>query len=139
MSMPDASPRKYVPRPEGLNLEFFRHAGGGALHLQRCDECGSFRHPPRHYCQRCFSPRYSYVPSSGRGTVYSWVTSHFTVDRGWVAEVPYTTVVVELDEGPRLVGALRGLDVEDLRLGLPVVLVGEPKGDDFVFFWVDAG
>ena len=129
------SARKYVPQPEGLNLEFFRHAVDGTLHIQRCDQCAHFRHPPRYYCPRCGSPRYSYVPSTGRGTVYSWVTTHFTVDQGWLADVPYTTVVVELDEGPRLVGALRGIDA--VRLGLPVVLVGEPRGEDFVFFWVE--
>ena len=91
----------------------------------------------RYYCPSCASAAYSFVPSTGRGIVYSWVTTHFTVDRGWVADVPYTTVVVELDEGPRLVGALRGLDAAALRPGLPVVLVGEPRGDDFVFFWVE--
>lgn len=132
-----APPHKYVPETEGLNQEFFRACAGGALHLQRCDECGAFRHPPRYYCRHCFSPDWSWQPVSGEGTVASWVTSHFTIDRGWVDEVPYTTVVVEVAEGPRLLGAARGLTKHDLRIGTPVVLVGEPKGDDFVFFWVE--
>jgi uncharacterized protein len=132
-----APSRKYVPEPDGLNREFFLHAVDGTLHLQCCDQCGAYRHPPRYYCPRCASPTYSYVPSTGRGHVYSWVTSHFTVDRGWAPEAPHTTIVVELDEGPRLVGALRGLDPSALRAGLPVVLVGEPKGEAFVFFWVE--
>jgi uncharacterized OB-fold protein len=129
--------RKYLPKPEGLNLEFFRHSVDGTLHLQRCDACGRFRHPPRYYCPECSSDRYSWVPSPGRGRVYSWVISHFSTDPGWVGEVPFTTVVVELDEGPRLVGTLRKLDGSAMQLGLPVVLVGERKGDDFVFFWVE--
>ncbi len=134
---PASSPRKYVPETEGLNREFFEQCTAGALHLQRCDECGTYRHPPRYYCQHCFSDRWSWEPSAGLGTVASWVTSHFTVDRGWVDELPYTTVVVELAEGPRLLGAIRNMTVDDLRLGKAVRLVGEPKRDDFVFFWVE--
>ncbi|MPY94956.1 MAG: hypothetical protein GEV08_18425 [Acidimicrobiia bacterium] len=65
------------------------------------------------------------------------MTSHFTVDRGWVGELPYTTIVVELDEGPRLVGAMRATEGDDLSLGMPVRIVGETKQDDFVFFWVE--
>lgn len=137
---PDAgvkTPRKYVPETEGLNREFFRTCSSGVLHLQRCDGCEAYRHPPRYYCPQCFSDRWSWHPVSGAGRVASWVTTHFTVDRGWVDDLPYTTVVVELDEGPRLLGAMRGLTDAELEQGLAVQLVGEAKGDDFVFFWVD--
>ena len=51
--------------------------------------------------------------------------------------MPYTTVVVELVEGPRLVGAAWDRDEQTISLGLPVRLVGEAKRDDFVFFWVE--
>ena len=132
-----ATPRKYIPETEGLNREFYEACSSGAVHLQRCDGCGAHRHPPRYYCPSCFSDRWSWQPVSGAGRVASWVTTHFTVDRGWADEVPYTTIVVELDEGPRLLGAMRGLSESELEHGLPVHLIGEPKGDDFVFFWVD--
>jgi hypothetical protein len=35
-------------------------------------------------------------------------------------DVPYAVVVVELDEGPRIVTAVRGIGPDALRLGLPV-------------------
>jgi uncharacterized OB-fold protein len=70
--------------------------------------------------------------------VYSWVVTHFTVDRGWVDDVPYTTVAVELDEGPRVLGALRrDRDGVALSIGMDVTVSGEATGDDFVFLWVD--
>ncbi len=132
------SPRKYVPETEGLNQEFFLRAAGGTLHLQRCDDCGTYRHPPRYYCQHCFSPGWHWEPSAGVGRVASWVVTHFTIDRGWVADLPYTTIVVELEEGPRLLGAMRNLRLDQLELGLKVKVIGETKRDDFVFFWVEA-
>ena len=129
--------RKYIPATEGLNKEFFEINATGTLHLQQCGDCGAYRHPPRYYCPTCFSDRWHWEPVSGAGTVSSWVTTHYTVDRGWVDEVPYVNVVVQLEEGPRLLGALRGIDPEQLELGMAVAVVGETKRDDFVFFWVE--
>lgn len=129
--------RKYIPATEGLNKEFFEQCAGGSLHLQRCADCKVYRHPPRYYCPSCFSADWVWEPATGAGKVASWVTTYYTVDPGWVNDVPYTNVIVELDEGPRLLGALRGMQVDDLRLGMDVAIVGENKREDFVFFWVE--
>jgi len=130
--------KKYVPRPEGINLEFHLPAvATGMLHIQRCSACGTWRHPPRWYCPACHSPEYTFEPVSGRGTIYSLAINHFTVDRAWIEEVPFVTAVVELEEGPRVVGSLRGVPVDEVDIGLPVVVTPEPRGDDFAFLWVD--
>ncbi|MGH7896136.1 MAG: OB-fold domain-containing protein [Candidatus Binatia bacterium] len=39
-----------------------------------------------------------------------------------IEDVPYAVVVVELEEGPRIVTAVRGIEPSALRLGLPVEL-----------------
>lgn len=130
--------KKYVPSPEGLNLEFHRGAiETGMLHLQRCAECGRYRHPPRWYCPSCHADRFTFEPVSGRGEIYSMAINHFTVDRAWIDEVPFVTAVVELVEGPRVVGAVRGLTPEQVWIGLPVVVTPEPRGEEFAFLWVD--
>ena len=74
---------------------------------------------------------------SGRGHVYSMAVNHFTVDRAWIHEVPFVTAVVELEEGPRIVGAVRGLGPDEVEIGLPVVVTPEARGDEFAFLWVD--
>ncbi len=89
------------------------------------------------YLQHCFSDQYSWQPVSGLGTISSWVTSHFTVDQGWIEDLPYTSIVVQLAEGHRLLGAMRNMTEHELELGKAVVLIGEAKQDDFVFFWVE--
>lgn len=130
--------RKYVPKPEGINLEFHLPAvATGMLHVQRCSDCGTWRHPPRWYCPSCHSGRYAFEPVSGRGEIYSLAINHFTVDQAWIAEVPYVTAVVELAEGPRVVGALRGVAPEDVEIGQAVVVTPEPRGEEFAFLWVD--
>ena len=128
----------FVPAPEGLTLEFHRRAAAtGTLHLQRCRACAAFRHPPRYYCPACFSGEWDLVPSTERGVVYSFVVSHRSVDPAWAEQVPFATVAVELDEGPRVLGALRGLDPAALDLGQRMRVLVEPKGEEFAFLWVE--
>lgn len=130
--------KKYVPKPEGLHLEFHeRCASTGVLHLQRCLSCGEHRHTPRRYCPSCHSKEYEFAPVTGTGLVYSLVVNHFTVDPGWVDEVPYTLAVVELDEGPRIVGSLRSDDPHAVSVGDQVLVTVEPRGADVAYLWVE--
>ena len=109
-----------MPSAQGLNLEFYQQLARGALHLQRCDACETWRHPPRYRCGPCGSDRWSWRPSSGQGRIHSWTVTHRALHPAFADDVPYAVVVVELDEGPRLVSDLRGLDPAELTLDLPV-------------------
>ena len=130
--------KKYVPTPEGLNLELHEVAvATGLVHLQQCTACNEFRHPPRWYCPACHSDQYEFVPVSGRGTIYSMAINHFTVDRAWIDELPYITAVVQLEEGPRVVGDLRGVKPGEVALGAEVQVTVEPRGDDFAYLLVE--
>ena len=64
---------------------------------------------------------------SGRGRIFSWTVTHQPLDPAFA--VPYAVVVVELEEGPRLVGNLLGLAPADLALDLPVTAELEPVSD----------
>jgi len=129
---------KQIPHPTELDLEFFEAAvRGGALHVQRCDDCGDHHHPPRMYCPSCFSGAYSFSEVSGRGTVYGHTVSHYTTEKAWKDQLPYLTIVVELDEGPRLVGTARGIEPGEVALGQSVRVVPETVADDFAYLWVE--
>lgn len=121
-----------APTPEGLNAEFYEQAAGGVLHLQQCTECLRLRHVPRYLCPACFSGSYQWTPSPGRGRLYSWTVTHFPYDRGWAAGLPYATVVVELDEGVRVIGSFDG-QAESLQVGREVVLSVDTKTYGFPF------
>jgi uncharacterized OB-fold protein len=133
-----ASPHVMIPKPDELDLDFYQAvAKAGALCLQRCSECGSFTHPPRYYCPKCSSGAFSFAPVSGRGTVYSYTVSHMSVEPAWQPHLPFVTLVVELEEGPRIVASARNLAVQEVRLGMPVRLTTERKSDDFAIFWAE--
>lgn len=140
---PRRAAKKYVPKPEGLNLEFHMACvSSGLLQLQQCSSCHEYRHPPRWYCPTCHSPEYSFSPVSGAGEIYSMAKNHFTIDRGWIEDLPYVTAVVQVPEGPRLVGSLQGIEataeaVAEVSLGQPVQIRVEPRGDEFAFLVVE--
>ena len=48
----------------------------------------------------------------------------------FAAEAPFAVVVVELDEGVRMVSGLRELAAEELELDLPVEVVFEPISEN---------
>jgi uncharacterized OB-fold protein len=111
---------RFTPSPDGLTAEFYAHLAGGTLRLQRCDGCGVWRHPPRVLCGRCGSEAWAWTATSGRGVVYTWTITHQALFPPFAEDVPYAVVVVELDEGPRIVTAVRGIASDALRMGLPV-------------------
>jgi len=119
-----------IPSPEGLNAEFYAHCARGELRFQRCTECGTWRHLPRYMCARCGSERSTWERSSGRGRVYSWTVTHQAMHPAFASRVPYAVVVVELEEGVRMVGNLQNLAPADLELGLPVEVVLDRLSDE---------
>lgn len=125
--MTESHPGRMLPNPVGLNAELYAHWARGELRLQRCADCSTWRHPPRFLCANCGSSQFTWELTASRGHMYSWTITHRAVDPAF--EPPYAIVVVELDEGPRLVGNLVGLDPAALELDLPVLVELEVVSD----------
>jgi len=99
------------------------------LRVQRCTGCGTLRHPPAPACWRCRGFAHEWIALSGRGTVFSHAVVHRAFLPELASHVPYTVVVVALDDAPaiRLVSNL----VEgEPRIGLPVEVVFEDVSAD---------
>ena len=128
MNTPPAD--RIISGANGFGAEFYeRAAATGVLHLQRCDACEAWRHPPRILCAACGSADWSWQPSAGRGRVYTWTITHRPIDPAFTEHLPYAVLVVELDEGPRVVGNLVKLAARELRLDLPVRVVLDRRSD----------
>jgi uncharacterized OB-fold protein len=55
---------------------------------------------------------------SGRGVVYSWALPIHPPPHGFAT--PPVVALIDLEEGPRLVSNVRGVDPRDMRAGLRV-------------------
>jgi hypothetical protein len=127
----------FTPRPEWLALDW-HHAclEAGMLTIQRCGGCGEWRHPPRRFCARCASPEASFEPVRGTGVVRSLAVSHRSMDPGWQAEVTFATLVVELEEGPRVLAATHARP-DEVPIGTEVTCTIEARSEDFALLWAE--
>jgi uncharacterized OB-fold protein len=116
------------PRPRPLSQPFWDGLSRGELLFQRCDECAGSTHTPAMVCAHCGSRRLAWVPSSGRGIVYSWTivwrpqTPAFTV--------PYVPIIVDLEEGWQMLSNMVGCAHDDVRVGQAVEVVFHPLSAD---------
>ena len=110
-----------LPRRHGMAAEFYAFCRKHELRFQRCVDCGTWRHIPREMCAHCGSVRTEWAKSSGRGKLFSWTTVRQPMLPQF--EVPYSPVVIELDEGVRLLSWLTDLGPDDLVLDMPVEVV----------------
>jgi uncharacterized OB-fold protein len=98
------------------NAYFWEGVEAGELRIQRCNACGVLRHPPSPLCDRCGSSDMGYQVASGRGVVYSHVTHHYPPLPG--VERPHVVLLVELEEGVRIVSELA--EPAEVSIGMPV-------------------
>jgi len=75
----------------------------------KCQACGAITVPPKIVCQQCTSPDMEIVELRGTGKIRTF-TNVFVASEGREDEVPYTIVMVELDEGPWIMGNLGDID-----------------------------
>jgi hypothetical protein len=91
------------------------------LWIQRSRSSGRFVFPPR----PAYAGDWEWTRVSGLGRVLTFVVTRPPFLPAFADRVPFAIAVVELDEGPRLVGNVLGCPVERVRCGLEVELVFE--------------
>lgn len=92
----------------------------GKLLIQRCKSCGTLRHPPQPMCECCQSLEWDTVESKGNGTLYTYTVMHYPEIPPF--DYPNIIVLVDLEEGVRIVSQMEGCKPEDLEIGMPVTM-----------------
>jgi uncharacterized OB-fold protein len=94
---------------------FFEAARRHELAIRMCNGCDAVLHVPVAYCHRCGSWENRWQNVAGTGRLYSWTVVTHQVHPAH--PVPYTVLLVELDDHPeaRLIGQLPG--APDLEVG----------------------
>jgi uncharacterized OB-fold protein len=112
-----------LPTPTVDSEEFWRGCERGELLLRRCEECGTIAYYPRSHCISCGGERLAWQQSAGTGTIYSF--THVAVSfygKAWESRLPYTVVLVDLVEGPRMLSRLVDAERARVRIGARVKL-----------------
>ena len=114
---------KPVPRPAPESTPYWDAAKQHKFELPRCNACQQFWFPPSQSCPHCLAADFAFVPVSGRGKVFSFVTFHRVYHPAFEQEVPYVVALVELEEGPRLLTNIVGVTPDKVSCEMPVKVV----------------
>lgn len=128
--MADVAERRTVPVPDRDSAPYWAALADGRLKLQHCRDCGRWTWPARAICSGCYGENLVWEPVSGAGEVHSWVVTHQIYAPEFVDLVPYTVVMVRIDEQDDILIPGRFLSDVDVRQGLRVCAVPERITDE---------
>lgn len=123
------------PVADGDTRAFWEAARDQRLVVQHCGTCQRWIWQPRPLCPRCHAADPAWQEVSGAGRIVSWTVIHPPVLRAFAKEVPFAVLLVELDEGVRMVGRLVDADHEELRIGQRVALRWRRDGTVLLPAW----
>lgn len=102
----DATAAFPVPVPDADTQPFWDGCRRGELRIPRCRSCGQWIWQPRPLCWRCQTPEPEWRCVSGAGRVASWTVIRPPTLPAYAELAPFVVLLVELDEGVRLLGYL---------------------------------
>ncbi len=111
-------------RPNELEV---RDDGTGNQLGSRCRSCGAHFFPIRKACSGCLSTDLETVKFSNEGILYT-----FSIVRQSTPafETPYALGYVDFPEGVRIMGQIGGCELDEITIGMPMVLALHPFGED---------
>jgi hypothetical protein len=108
-----------LPAPDTLSGEYWSALASGRLLFQECPSCGHRQFYPRAMCTQCAAAP-EWREASGLGIVHTFTVIRQNGLPGFKDEVPYVVAMIELAEGPRLMGYVTGCPIEDVAVGMSV-------------------
>ena len=122
------TPTRPLPKVGELDTgPFWEATKGKEFKYQQCDSCNTVVFYPRRHCTGCTSGKLEWKTASGKGTVYSYSVVRQSYHPFFRNLVPYAVAWVDLDEGPRVLSNIVGVDdpLTDVKVGQAVELEWE--------------
>ena len=101
---------------KGPEAYYFDQLKQGAFEIQQCVGCAKHQFYPRVLCVHCGGSELIWKQPSGAGTVYS----HSIVRRKPEAGGDYNVVLIDLEEGVRLMSSIENCAAADIHIGQKV-------------------
>ncbi|PKB79446.1 MAG: DNA-binding protein [SAR202 cluster bacterium Io17-Chloro-G9] len=123
--------RKPIPVPTPETQFFWDKCKEHELWLQRCQACQHVFFYPRMHCPQCLSDDVPGFKASGKGTLWTYMINHRPVP-GFEDDAPYAIAVVQLEEGPRMMSNIVGIEntPENLVLDMALEVVFEDATEE---------
>lgn len=115
----------------GPDLVYREALAAGRFQIQHCKNCSRHVFYPRVLCNHCGAAALEWVAASGRATVYSTTVVRRKPDAGG----DLNFVLVDLEEGVRMMSRVEGVAPEQVRIGMAVTArIATEAGQPLVIF-----
>ena len=117
-----ANPTRPLPNLRDLDTQaFWQATKEKRLIYQQCADSGTVVFYPRRHCPGSLGSNLVWKESAGEGTVYTYSIVRQSYHPFFRSMVPYAVAWIDLDEGPRLVSNVVGVeDPSSVRIGMRV-------------------
>lgn len=109
---------------EFTSASFYEYLADGKIMGSRCKKSGELYVPPRPMCTESYSTDLEWEQVSGKGKLRAFsvigVGTTAMVGYGYNIKNPYCAGIIELEEGPSVIGQIEGVDVsnpESIKIG----------------------
>ena len=122
------APSRPLPKLNELDTgEFWQATANKEFRYQQCANCGTIMWHPRAHCTGCVDGDLRWKVSAGKGPIYSFSVVRLSYHPFFRTKVPYAVAYVDLDEGPRFLTNVTGIDdpLTDVHVGQCVELAWE--------------
>ena len=97
--------------------EYNENLRQGRLSGLKCSGCGELSAQPRLVCAKCGGRDLEAVELKGSGTIQTF-TVNYVAAEGRESEAPYIVAIVELDDGPWVMGNISGLKPQEATMDI---------------------
>lgn len=108
-----------LPDPDGESRTYFEACARGELLVQECPACHHRQHFPRAWCTECGATP-EWLSTAGTGTVHTFTIIRQYGQEPFQGQLPYVVAMIELPEGPKLMGNVTDCDPSSVHIGMPV-------------------
>jgi len=99
---------------------FWTGCEAGELKLPWCLACHNPHFYPRSFCPHCGHHELEWKNATGQGKIYSFAVVEAPIEKAFAELLPYVVVIVELEEGVRILSHLMESDVDKVYCGQSV-------------------
>lgn len=121
---------KPMPRVTDLDRPHWEAAAKHQLLIQSCNDCGHMWFPPAENCPNCLGTNLGWKEPKGTGKVHSFIIYHQGWLPGYLKSTPYNVAIIQLDEGPRFISNVVGIDNDHIEVDMPVQVTFEDVAPD---------
>ncbi len=97
--------------------EYNENLKQGRISGLKCNGCGELSAQPRLVCAKCGGQDLDALELKGAGSIQTF-TVNYVAAEGRESEVPYIVAIVELDDGPWVMGNITGLKPEEATMDI---------------------